>query len=56
MRRHYGVVAVATDACGNESAAVTIGAVTVPHDQRPRERKCLDSTHVGQRPGSGRRR
>jgi hypothetical protein len=32
--RRYGVEVVATDACGNESAATLIGFIVVPHDFR----------------------
>jgi hypothetical protein len=33
--RHYGVLAVAVDACGNESAPTLVGDAH-PHDQSPR--------------------
>lgn len=34
--RTYSVLAVATDACGNESAPMPIGAIHVPHDMSPK--------------------
>lgn len=44
--RHYGLLAVATDACGNVGEPVTIADVYVPHDQSPHE-DCLKTTVVG---------
>ncbi len=44
--RHYGVLAIAVDACGNESAPTIVGDIYVPHDQSPHE-DCLDPTKVG---------
>ena len=44
--RHYAVRAVATDACGNESAELVLGSVYVPHDQSPHE-DCIKTTEVG---------
>lgn len=38
--RHYTVLVVAVDACGNESAPTGVGEIYVPHDQSPRERDC----------------
>jgi hypothetical protein len=43
LGRHYGVSIIATDACGNASAAEIIGTIYVPHDQNPRER-CIKTT------------
>jgi hypothetical protein len=48
--RHYGVLAIAVDDCGNESLPVTIADIYVPHDQSPHE-DCLKSTVVGRRAG-----
>lgn len=45
--RHYGILVVAKDACGNESPEVVAGTVHVPHDQSPAARDCLDTTKVG---------
>jgi len=44
--RHYGVLAVAIDACGNESDETLVGNIYVPHDQSPHE-NCLNPTKVG---------
>jgi hypothetical protein len=44
--RHYGVLAVAIDACGNESEEALVGDIYVPHDQSPHE-DCLNPTKVG---------
>lgn len=38
--RVYDVTAVAVDACGNESAPSSIGAVRVPHDLSERAERC----------------
>jgi len=41
--RHYAVVMVATDDCGNASAATEIGTIYVPHDQSPHE-SCIKTS------------
>jgi len=50
--RHYGLLIIATDACGNASDPVSIGQIWVPHDmdRAARPRGCLDTTRVGCRP------
>ena len=47
--RHYSVLIVATDGCGNESEAVPVGHVFVPHDQSPAEDDCVSAAHEGLR-------
>ncbi len=50
--RRYGVLAVATDACGNSSAPTLIGDIWVPRDQREHP-DCLKIQDVGAK-GHGR--
>ena len=38
--RRYSVSVVATDACGNSSAATPVGIIGVPHDQSDHDRTC----------------
>ena len=38
--RRYAILAVAVDACGNESEPAEIGGITVPHDQREHPGPC----------------
>lgn len=45
--RHYSVLVIATDACGNSSAPVPAGTILVPHDQSPRSTGCRNPTRDG---------
>ena len=41
---------IATDECGIETDPISIGNIHVPHDQSPREKSCVKSSHEGYRP------
>lgn len=45
--RHYGIIVVATDACGNASAPGPAATIHVPHDLSPAERGCRNPTEEG---------